>query len=514
MENYFLSKRNYTLLYDIVKTGLYKQWNYDISTDRENKFLEKLRTVMKQIYNDRSKFNIDETAPTSIVVKTLNKYTLDFIIPHFGEIIKYTITVNETNTTLPPQHTLHRGNTLQQNTNNNNRTLMQRSTATRSIESGSVMQRYEQLNNLRSENKPHVPKPIDFSLPTGDKSDPSDKYLKMQNQRDLEIENFKNSRSAPVVGNVKPSIPEKTVTITNSGIEGFSNMNNQNLAIEEFNNMEEQKRRIDRSVESSLEELVAKRDQFFKDVENVKKNDFGKEDFKNKNPTMVNNTEQFLGSKSFLDDRNNGVFLSGDSSTVDQTLLFKEDVNIKTQLDAHMKRPEMPIGMPVKPPVKTEYRTNYITIDSRDKLSSTLNSPSHFVVQFPYIKLKNIREIKLLSAILPNEATIRNEPYILLSIPEIDGPMYSSNNRNMKIFNKLYNNKNTHNTSLDYLNYMPDPIKKIYPINGLGSLEQLTIQLHDHNGDNIVLNNSDYTSFTFEFVQSVADTSELQGSII
>ena len=61
---------------------------------------------------------------------------------------------------------------------------------------------------------------------------------------------------------------------------------------------------------------------------------------------------------------------------------------------------------------------------------------------------------------------------------------------------------------------MPDPIKKIYPINGLGSLEQLTIQLHDHNGDNIVLNNSDYTSFTFEFVQSVADTSELQGSII
>ena len=60
MESYFLSQKNYTLLYEVVKTGLFKRWNYDISSDRENGFLEKMRTIMRQIYNDRSKFNINE----------------------------------------------------------------------------------------------------------------------------------------------------------------------------------------------------------------------------------------------------------------------------------------------------------------------------------------------------------------------------------------------------------------------------------------------------------------------
>jgi len=178
--------------------------------------------------------------------------------------------------------------------------------------------------------------------------------------------------------------------------------------------------------------------------------------------------------------------------------------------------------MAFKPPVETEYRTQYITVDSRDRVQSSPNTASNFIVKFPYIRIKNVKSIKMLSAILPNEESIRNEPYVLVSIPEIDGPMYSSNNRDMKIFTKIYNNKNTHNTALHYLNYMPEPIKKEYPINALGSLEQLSIRLHKHDGSDIPMSGGtgngtdpeDLTSFTFEIVQTVADTTSLQSQII
>ena len=182
-----------------------------------------------------------------------------------------------------------------------------------------------------------------------------------------------------------------------------------------------------------------------------------------------------------------------------------------------MNRTELPRGVAFKPPVETEYRTHYITIDSRDRIHSTSNSPVNYVVQFPYMKLKNIKSIKMLSAILPNEEDIRNEPYLLNSIPEIEGPLFNTNNKNMKIFTKIFNNKNTHNTSMKYLNYMPEPIKKVYPINALGSIEQLSIKILKYDGSDVGMDgvdDEDITSFTFEIVQTVADTSSLQSNMI
>ena len=65
---------------------------------------------------------------------------------------------------------------------------------------------------------------------------------------------------------------------------------------------------------------------------------------------------------------------------------------------------------------------------------------------------------------------------------------------------------------------MPDPVKKVYPINALGSIEQLTIHLMKYDGTTIDMSSTtpvnDYTSFTFEIVQSVADTSNLQSDMI
>ena len=509
MENYFLSQRNYTLLYEIVKTGLYKRWNYDISIDRENGFLEKMRTIMQQIYSDRQKFNIDESAPVAEVVKSLNKYTLDFIMPHFGEIIQFTTTVKRDRSVEPPQSSLHTPQTF---TSQNNH-MMERSMSSRTVEKDSVMSNYQRLNNERDNAlKPHIPKPIDFSLPTGDKSDPSDRFMTMQTQRENELDRFKHSRDATINEKRATPIPNEKIKITQSGIEGYNNMNTHNIAQNNFNDMVEQKKRIDRTIESSLEELTTQRDKLFKQTQDVKDTSFGKK------PEI----ETFLGNGNVIENRNADVFFNVDNSSVNPNILFQEDKNIKALYEERMARPEEPRAMAFKPPVETEYRTQYITVDSRDRVQSSPNTASNFIVKFPYIRIKNVKSIKMLSAILPNEESIRNEPYVLVSIPEIDGPMYSSNNRDMKIFTKIYNNKNTHNTALHYLNYMPEPIKKEYPINALGSLEQLSIRLHKHDGSDIPMSGGtgngtdpeDLTSFTFEIVQTVADTTSLQSQII
>ena len=277
------------------------------------------------------------------------------------------------------------------------------------------------------------------------------------------------------------------------------------------------KKRIDRSIESSLEELTAQREQLFKQTQKLEKNSYGKKDSITLPSMVESNTEGFLGDKNILDNRNDGVFFKDTNANVNPTDLFKEDLTIKAQLETRLNRDELPRGIAFKPPVETEYRTHYITIDSRDRISSTLNSPSNYIVKFPYMRLKNIKSIKMLSAILPNEEDIRNEPYLLVSIPEIEGPLFSSNNKNMKIFTKIFNNKNTHNTTLKYLNYMPEPIIKNYPINALGSIEQLSIRLLKYDGTDVGMNtpdDEDITSFTFEIVQTVADTSNLQSNMI
>ena len=46
---------------------------------------------MKQIYEDRNKFNISEDMSLVDKIKQLNKYTLDFIIPHFSKIVQHSI---------------------------------------------------------------------------------------------------------------------------------------------------------------------------------------------------------------------------------------------------------------------------------------------------------------------------------------------------------------------------------------------------------------------------------------
>jgi hypothetical protein len=64
---------------------------------------------------------------------------------------------------------------------------------------------------------------------------------------------------------------------------------------------------------------------------------------------------------------------------------------------------------------------------------------------------------------------------------------------------------------------LPEPIKKEYPINALGSIQQLSIQILKYDGSDVGIDtpdDEDVTSFTFEIVQTVADTSNLQSNMI
>ena len=79
MDKVFLSQNNYGILHDIIKTTIFNRLNYDIDNDRKANFLNKLMIIMKQIYEDRNKFNISEDLSMIEKIKQLNKYTLDFI---------------------------------------------------------------------------------------------------------------------------------------------------------------------------------------------------------------------------------------------------------------------------------------------------------------------------------------------------------------------------------------------------------------------------------------------------
>ena len=87
MDKVFLSQNNYGLLHEIIKTTIMNRYEYDIDEHREANFLNKLLNIMKQIFEDRSKFNLPEDMNLVDKIKQLNKYTLDFIIPHFSKIV-------------------------------------------------------------------------------------------------------------------------------------------------------------------------------------------------------------------------------------------------------------------------------------------------------------------------------------------------------------------------------------------------------------------------------------------
>ena len=170
MDTIFLSKNNYGLLHELIKDTILKRYDYDIDKNKEANFLNKLFTIMKQIYNDRDKFNLSDDMSNMEKIKQLNKYTLDFIIPHFSKIIEHTIQKNPNskeknlkfNSRPEPSNFVDRNsNVFGDNQKRND---------------FDVLKNFNNMSNQRSEplnrNKQES---VDFSLPIDNSSFPMDK---------------------------------------------------------------------------------------------------------------------------------------------------------------------------------------------------------------------------------------------------------------------------------------------------------------------------------------------------
>ena len=503
MDKVFLSQNNYGLLHEIIKTTIMNRYEYDIDEHREANFLNKLLNIMKQIFEDRSKFNLPEDMNLVDKIKQLNKYTLDFIIPHFSKIVQHSIQNKKQE---PVQIHPKISNYAERNTihtrmisNDNNFNVMSNDNS--------------QLLN------PEKPDSIDFSLPIDNSSFPMDKFNEMQKARENELKQLETEKKKKE--NPQPKVNKNEEEITPSGIINQKNMIEQASDMISFEKMNSMKEDRDRKFEQKLAELAKERDVVFKkSLPEPNGSD---------SAINVEAVEEFKADKTFLEERNDGVFMKN-TLPENPTELFKPDPSIEKQFLERSTKNDIikEDDLMIKQPVDTNVYTEYITIDSRDDLK--LNQPSgptgtesKFTVYFPWKRFKNIKEITMTSARIPFESQpsvspgskIEDEPYLLVSIDELGGSLYNSNNKNIKYFSKIYNGYNGHTFGgvLQTLTYDVDMTTKAYNIHNLSSLEKMTLSITDFRGNlfsgmTLSSSNKKCFSFTFQVDYTIGDANE------
>jgi len=89
-------------------------------------------------------------------------------------------------------------------------------------------------------------------------------------------------------------------------------------------------------------------------------------------------------------------------------------------------KPSSGLSVVGEPDIQYEERIDYLFINSGDRDTSVYPNPNSYVTRFP-TEFRNIKEIELINAIIPDKNSITQEPYLLLRIDEIDDVMTSSN---------------------------------------------------------------------------------------
>ena len=292
------------------------------------------------------------------------------------------------------------------------------------------------------------------------------------------------------------------------------------VTFEKMNSMKEDR---DRKFEQKLAELAKERDVVFKkSLPEPNGSD---------NVVNVEAVEEFKADKTFLEERNDGVFMKN-TLPENPTELFKPDPSIEKQFLERSTKNDILTeeDLMIKQPVDTNVYTEYITIDSRDDLKLNLQpegtateTESKFTVYFPWKRFKNIKEITMTSAMIPYDSQpeesplsgkIDEEPYLLVSIEELGGSLYNSNNKNIKYFSKIYNGYNgTVTTALKAIKYKVDMTTKEYNIHNLSSLEKMTVRVTDYKGNlftgmTLSSSNKKCFSFTFQVDYTIGDANE------
>lgn len=79
-----------------------------------------------------------------------------------------------------------------------------------------------------------------------------------------------------------------------------------------------------------------------------------------------------------------------------------------------------------EPDILYEKRDNYLIVSSADRDVSTYPSSSNFVINLEK-EYKNVHSVELIQAIVPDQNSVTDEPYLLLKVKEFETTMDSNN---------------------------------------------------------------------------------------
>ena len=92
----------------------------------------------------------------------------------------------------------------------------------------------------------------------------------------------------------------------------------------------------------------------------------------------------------------------------------------------HQNHDDIPLSIKNETNIEYSKRIEYITVSSRDRNISNYPSPSHYCVFLPS-ELRNIHSIEVINGIIPDQNNVKQEPYLLLKIDELNYSVMSSN---------------------------------------------------------------------------------------
>jgi len=159
---------------------------------------------------------------------------------------------------------------------------------------------------------------------------------------------------------------------------------------------------------------------------------------------------------------------------------------------------------------KIEY---YLTVSSRDRDTTAYPNGSQFVIELPK-EFKNLYSVELLQAIIPNQNNVLNEPYLVLTVEELDDIMFSNNKTISEGFAMLMlTPPNGNFISID--NRIHENTVLYYNTNSKAKLSKMSIKITDVDGNIFDFGGSGSTNkayqstFVFRIVQLERDTETL-----
>jgi hypothetical protein len=93
--------------------------------------------------------------------------------------------------------------------------------------------------------------------------------------------------------------------------------------------------------------------------------------------------------------------------------------------NAHSADANNKLSIAQEPDILYEKQVHYLAISSKDRDVVAYPDVNHYVIHLPR-EFKNIHSIELVQAIIPDQQSVTDEPYLLLKIAEIEDVMASN----------------------------------------------------------------------------------------